>query len=188
MSEMKAVTPKEILEPIKEVLGELFTQLEASEARSDAILNLLKDQGLASDEKFAPYLEQAGNASSVKWRAARKRMEYLLSPIERQTDEAKSGRDAKIEKREKEQEGIKERKEDKKENLDGNKTSQIPENDPQEKTSGEKASGGKSANRDVAKIESGDVQQEPDLKREGREKHGQETKTANAGTASPAKG
>jgi hypothetical protein len=188
MSEMKAVTPKEILEPIKEVLGELFTLLEVSEARSDAILNLLKAQGLASDEKFAPHLEQAGNASSVKWRAARKRMEYLLSPIERQTDEAKSGRDAKIEKREKDQEGIKDRKQDKKELLGGDKTSQIPENDTQEKASEEKASGGKRANRDAAEIESGDVQQEPDLKPEGRENEGQETKTANTRTASPAKG
>jgi hypothetical protein len=47
-------------------------------------------------------------------------------------------------------------------------TSQIPET--QEKASGEKAPGGKNANKDAAKIESGDVQEEPDLKPGDREK------------------
>jgi len=75
------------LEPIKEVLGELFGLLEAQETNSAAILQFLKDAGLATDEKLAPYLEQAGNASSVKWRAARIRMEFLLSPVKKQTAE-----------------------------------------------------------------------------------------------------
>lgn len=75
------------LEPIKEVLGELFGLLEAQETNSAAILQFLKDAGLATDEKLAPYLEQAGNASSVKWRAARMRMEFLLSPVQKQTAE-----------------------------------------------------------------------------------------------------
>jgi hypothetical protein len=75
------------LEPIKEVLGELFGLLEAQETNSAAILQFLKDAGLATDEKLAPYLEQAGNASSVKWRAARMRMEFLLSPVQKPTAE-----------------------------------------------------------------------------------------------------
>ena len=75
------------LEPIKEVLGELFGLLEAQETNSAAILQFLKDAGLATDEKLAPYLERAGNASSVKWRAARIRMEFLLSPVQKQTAE-----------------------------------------------------------------------------------------------------
>lgn len=75
------------LEPIKEVLGELFGLLEVQETNSVAILQFLKDAGLATDEKLAPYLEQAGNASSVKWRAARMRMEFLLSPVEKKTAE-----------------------------------------------------------------------------------------------------
>lgn len=75
------------LEPIKEVLGELFGLLEAQETNSAAILQFLKDAGLATDEKLAPYLEQAGNASSVKWRAARMRMEFLLSPVQKQAAE-----------------------------------------------------------------------------------------------------
>ena len=75
------------LEPIKEVLGELFGLLEAQETNGTAILQFLKDAGLATDEKLAPYLEQAGNASSVKWRAARMRMEFLLSPVQKQAAE-----------------------------------------------------------------------------------------------------
>ena len=68
-------------EPIKEILEELFSLLESFETQSLALNQFLKDQGIATDEKLAPYLDRAGNASSVKWRAARARMQYLLSPI-----------------------------------------------------------------------------------------------------------
>jgi hypothetical protein len=84
MAENKIGSPaKEVFGPIKEVLGELFSLLESMEARSDAILLFLKDSGTATEQKLAPYLQQAANASSVKWRAARRRMEYLLTPVEK---------------------------------------------------------------------------------------------------------
>src|SRR5882762_2044766 len=70
---------------LKEVLSELFALLEAQETNSAALLQLLKDQGIASDEKLSTYLEQAGRASNVKWRAGRMRMEYLLTPIQKET-------------------------------------------------------------------------------------------------------
>ena len=77
-------------EPIKEILDELFSLLESLETQSLALTQFLKDEGIATDEKLAPYLDRAGNASSVKWRAARARMQYLLSPIAKQTkDEEK---------------------------------------------------------------------------------------------------
>jgi hypothetical protein len=66
--------------PIKEVLDGLFTLLETLETQNAAVLEFLKDQGIATDEKLAPYLERAGSASSVKWRAARARTAYLLAP------------------------------------------------------------------------------------------------------------
>ena len=66
--------------PIKEVLDGLFTLLESMETQNAAVLELLKDQGFATDEKLAPYFDQAASASSVKWRAARARMAYLLAP------------------------------------------------------------------------------------------------------------
>jgi chemotaxis protein histidine kinase CheA len=77
-------------EPIKEILDELFSLLESLETQSLALTQFLKDQGIVTDEKLAPYLDRAGNASSVKWRAARARMQYLLSPVPKQTkDEEK---------------------------------------------------------------------------------------------------
>src|ERR1700704_3895735 len=73
-------------EPIKEILEELFSLLESLETQSIAVTQFLKDQGIATDEKLAPYLDRAGNSSSVKWRAARARMQYLLSPIQKEKE------------------------------------------------------------------------------------------------------
>ena len=73
--------------PIKEILDELFSLLETLETQSLALTQFLKDQGMATDEKLAPYLDRAGNASSVKWRGARARMQYLLSPVAKKTDD-----------------------------------------------------------------------------------------------------
>src|ERR1700680_3389325 len=76
-------------EPIKEILDELFSLLETLETQSLALTQFLKDQGIATEEKLAPYLDRAGNTSSVKWRAARARMQYLLSPVKKENDKEK---------------------------------------------------------------------------------------------------
>ena len=80
-------------ESLKEILGELFALLEAQETYSAAILQFLKDQGIATEEKLAPYLEQAGRASNVKWLAARMRMEHLLTPVQRERTDGRKDRD-----------------------------------------------------------------------------------------------
>ena len=67
-------------EAMKEVLNELFSHLERLETQSEAILQFLKEKKRVTDKQLAPYLEQAGNASNVKWRAARVRIDHLLSP------------------------------------------------------------------------------------------------------------
>src|SRR5579859_7052502 len=67
-------------EAIKEVLNELFSHLERLETQNEAILQFLKEKKRVTDKQLAPYLEQAGNASSVKWRATRVRIDHLLEP------------------------------------------------------------------------------------------------------------
>jgi hypothetical protein len=78
-------------EAMKEVLNELFSHLERLETQSEAILQFLKEKKRVTDKQLAPYLEQAGNASNVKWRAARVRIDKLLSP-EHPEEEIKLGK------------------------------------------------------------------------------------------------
>ena len=63
------------------ILDELFSSLEVLETQTAAVLQFLKEKASASDEQLAPYLEQAGKASSIKRRAARVRIDYLISSI-----------------------------------------------------------------------------------------------------------
>jgi hypothetical protein len=70
----------------QELLDELGSSLKNLETEQAALMQFLKDNGMLSDEQFAPYLEQAGKASSVRWRAAHTRLERLFSS-ERQKEE-----------------------------------------------------------------------------------------------------
>ena len=64
---------------VQEILDNLFATLEALDTQSTAILQFLKDKGIANEEELASHLEQAGKRSSVRWLAVRVRMNYLLS-------------------------------------------------------------------------------------------------------------
>ena len=70
----------------EEILEALVPTFENMEAQSAAILQFLKDKQIANEEELKPYLEQAANASSVRWRAVRVRMERLLTAAEKHTE------------------------------------------------------------------------------------------------------
>ena len=71
---------------IKEILNGLYSHLERLETQNTAILLFLKEKKRVTDKQLAPYLEQAGNAANVKWRAERVRMEYLLAQAPEETN------------------------------------------------------------------------------------------------------
>jgi hypothetical protein len=76
----------------EEILNDLIPSLEALETTSTAVLEFLKKEGIASDEKLAPYLEQAASASNVRWLAVRVRMKRLLSSVENKTEDKKTNK------------------------------------------------------------------------------------------------
>jgi hypothetical protein len=61
----------------QELLNELGSSLENLEAQQSALLQFLKEKGVVTDDQLAPYLNQAGNASNVRWRAARQERRKL---------------------------------------------------------------------------------------------------------------
>src|SRR5882672_3099967 len=64
---------------VHEIVDELFSSLEPLDTQGAALLQLLKDKGIAGEQELAAYLEQAGKASNVRWLAARVRVKSLIS-------------------------------------------------------------------------------------------------------------
>jgi hypothetical protein len=76
-------------EAVKEVLNTLFSHLEKLETQTEGLTQFLKEKKKVTDAQLAPYLEQAGKASNVRWRAARVRIEYLIDGAEREEEKAR---------------------------------------------------------------------------------------------------
>lgn len=70
----------------QELLNQLGSSLENLETQHAALLQFLKDEGVISDEKLAVYVSKAEIASDVRWRAARVRLERIISS-EKQKEE-----------------------------------------------------------------------------------------------------
>lgn len=77
---------------VRDVFAELLPSLEALDTKCAAILQFLKNKGIANDDELAPFFAHAGDASSVRWRAARVRINHLLSSAEK--DEGSSSSQA----------------------------------------------------------------------------------------------
>ena len=73
----------------KELLNELSASLEALETQNAALLELLKEKGIVTEEELAPYMEQAGNASNVRWLAAKVRLERVFEAAVKEEEKAR---------------------------------------------------------------------------------------------------
>ncbi len=75
-----------------EILEQLASAFQGLETQSAALLEFVKDKGIAKDDDLAPYLERAGAASAVRWRAVRVRMARLLASAEKSEQHAGSAK------------------------------------------------------------------------------------------------
>lgn len=78
----------------QQILQELTSSLETLEAQTAAILQFLNNKKAADKKALAAYLEQAGQASSVRWRASRARIDRLLSSAMKSIDEGPKKKEA----------------------------------------------------------------------------------------------
>ena len=76
----------------QELLNVLGSSLENLETQHAALLQLLKDNGVVTDDQLAPYLARAGKASNVRWRAAHIRLDRLFD-TEKQKEEQLAQKD-----------------------------------------------------------------------------------------------
>jgi hypothetical protein len=72
---------------MQEIFHEFISSLEALDTQNSAISQFLKDKGIVPPKELAPYLEQAGNASSVRWLGTRVRIDYLFSSAAKEEDD-----------------------------------------------------------------------------------------------------
>jgi hypothetical protein len=80
-----------------EILEVLSSTLQRAEAQSAAILEFVKEKGIAKEDELATYLERANAASSVRWRATRVRLAHLLAGLEKRDQQAEEERKRKQE-------------------------------------------------------------------------------------------
>lgn len=65
--------------PAEQFFEEMLPYLEKLDARLGAVVQLLKDKHITTDQEFAKYVERADLASDVRDRGLRVRMERLFS-------------------------------------------------------------------------------------------------------------
>jgi hypothetical protein len=78
-------------ETVQQIVEDLLVSLEPLDTQTAALLQFLKAKGIATDEELAPFLEQAGNASNIRWRATRVRIRSLISSAMKPAETAATG-------------------------------------------------------------------------------------------------
>jgi hypothetical protein len=67
------------MDPAEQVFEELLPYLETLDSQIGGLIQLLKDKRITTTEELGQYARQADQASNVKERGLRVRMEYLFS-------------------------------------------------------------------------------------------------------------
>ena len=75
------------VDPSEQVFEEILPYLETLDAQIGAIVQLLKDKGMTTNEEFAQCVQQADMASNVRERGLRVRMEYLFTRAAKRSTE-----------------------------------------------------------------------------------------------------
>jgi hypothetical protein len=88
-----------------EIVEELASTFQKLETQSAALLEFVKDKGIVKEDDLAPYMERAGAASAVRWRATRVRMARLLASAESGDGHAKESGKAEEQERSKSKQG-----------------------------------------------------------------------------------
>lgn len=78
---------------LREIFDELFQTMEAAETQSGALLSFLKAKKVVKEKELAPYLEQASTTASVRWVAARARLNRLLEAAMKPEEEEEKKQD-----------------------------------------------------------------------------------------------
>jgi hypothetical protein len=74
--------------PTEKFFEDLLPYLERLDAQVGAVIQVLKEKGLTTDDDFAKKVNSADVASEVRNRGLRVRMEYLFSTAENRSKQA----------------------------------------------------------------------------------------------------
>jgi hypothetical protein len=75
---------------LKEIFHEFIDSMEKMDTQSSALSQFFKDKGVIDPKDLAPYMEQAGNASGVRWLGVRVRIDHLFSAAVKSEEDEKA--------------------------------------------------------------------------------------------------
>ena len=163
---------------LREALHEMFSSLEGLETQNAAILSLLKEKGIATDEALAAHFEQAANASNVRWRAAQVRMDYLLSSATKVAEQAAEKQSAKPEASQESQPSIAPKSS--RNDVTGNATQNTNEGETEEGETEEEAQGSEPPSQEPHSNEASATQEKGGIQKREKDKQANQSPKENA--------